>query len=70
MKNTPGSPVFQAPWMILLPDLARVELADDLAGLGMVQVVHLVGLDRGHEGVGDRDRDVEVGDLASCRPCR
>ena len=39
MKNTPGSPVFQAPWMILLPDFARVELAHDLAGLGWMQVV-------------------------------
>src|SRR5439155_10775622 len=47
----------------LRPDLARLELAYDLAGLGMVQVVHRVGLDRLHEGVGDGHRDVEVGDL-------
>ena len=45
------------------PDLTRVQLADHLPRLGVQQVVHPVRVDRRHEGVGDRDRDVEVGDL-------
>ena len=47
-----------------LPHRPGLELAGDLAGLGVEQVVGLVLLHRLHERVGDRDRDVEVGDLA------
>ena len=46
-----------------VPHRPRLELAGDLAGLGVDQVVRLVLLHRLHERVGDRDRDVEVGDL-------
>ena len=47
----------------LLEHIAGVELADDLAGAGVDQVVGLPGLERDHEGVRDRDRNVEVRDL-------
>ncbi|MNS48949.1 hypothetical protein D3C72_815370 [compost metagenome] len=45
-----------------LEDLAGVELARHLTRAGVHQVVGGAGLHRGHKGVGDGDRDVEVGE--------
>ncbi|MNS49618.1 hypothetical protein D3C72_822310 [compost metagenome] len=47
----------------VLEDLAGVQAADLAAVAGVEQGVVGAGLDGLHEGVGDRDRDVEVGQL-------
>ncbi len=49
--------------MIFSQTSRALSLPDRLLGLGMDQVVLTIILDRRHEGVGDRDRDIEVGDL-------